>query len=663
MVTLYSQPSPQTIEIRKNSYLEKSFSAWPTPNLSPTIPDDADAVFYDLDFEFSWTPDFRMKATVKGDFRSHRDSLTSLILDFVSTQEGNLPWDSLVVTGDVANFSMVNDQLIIQLSRSFMQNEIIHIEVQYQGVPPGGGFLGFSYQPDYNGHPMISTLSEPYYAHYWWPCIDDPSDKIDSAIIRVSVPSNLKVASNGLLDSLIQVDSNRVVWIWRETYPIAPYLISLSISEYSMITDTWSPDSLTMSLMYFVYPEDSLTAISSFAPIKEMLTAFSTLFGLYPFYKEKYGQAFFSWGGGMEHQTITSIGRVTPDWEYIYAHELGHQWFGDLITCENWHEIWMNEGFASYTEALWEEWKNGEQAYMNYLGNTLDSKEKWAIRRIYVDNLSNVWDIFHRTVYTKGMWVLHMLRYELGDSLFFQTLKEYTASSAFRFSTTTTDQFRLLVESVTGKNLETFFNQWIYFEGYPIIEWDYAFANDTLYMEFVQRQLQTFPNSTYYQLNLPVVITDPNNNSEFLNIRIAAQETTMVQIPRAFSVSSVSPNEPTWILAEFTFNDSLLKGGPFQVPGKKEDVFFVEKIYPNPSQEDLKLVIDIFNPGILTLRLYNLTGEKIWSGQHIFIQPENQAILEMKNLFHSYDELPTGIYFIQLDLNRKTRTYKFLKIK
>lgn len=608
-----------------------------------------DARYYDLSFQFILVPEFTMIADVLCRIDVLTDSVNRFFLDFSPVQRGNIPWKNLRVSGEVDTFYFAGNRLWVELSRYYHKHETVEITVHYEGYPGASGFMGFEYTPDYQGHPLISTLSEPYYARNWWPCIDNPRDKADSVTIRVRVPSHLSVGSNGTLEEVVPEGDGTQTWIWKERYPITTYLVSLAISDYAILEDEWNYNGIHMPIMHFVFPEQLETVRTAFAPLPEMLTAFSDLFGVYPFHTEKYGHAVFQWGGGMEHQTLTSIGAVTPQWERIYAHELGHQWFGDLITCHNWQEIWMNEGFASYTEALWEEYSRGWNAYVQFFRNTLSSIRTWGIRSVFVRDTTSVSSIFHRTVYTKGMWVLHMLRFELGDSLFLDILKKYATDSAFRFSTVTTGQFQQFCEELSGRDLEEFFRQWIYYEGYPIIRYNFLVNGNGVQFRMQQSQTDSFSTSAYYTLRLPVRLIYADGSREDRNILLPAVRDFSGVLEADKSVSSVILDPDNRILAKYYADKQLIP----------ETSRFVT-IFPNPSRSQLFLDLNESPSRKVELAIYDLTGRSLF--RQLLLPGEIVLPLAVHEIWPAFRTLPTGIYILQTSLDGRKTEQKVIKI-
>lgn len=390
--------------------------------------------------------------TIRG--KSRIDDLSSIFLDLMSSMQ----IDS--VGSDANGYTRTEDGFHAYFSTPLDSGDVFEIQISYAGRPEEGGFQGFAF--DYHGGvPIVSTLSEPYYAHSWFPCKDLPSDKADSADIAVTVPDTLTAVSNGTLVSVVNNQDGTATFTWQERYPIAVYLISLAISNYAELEHSYTGlDGTVMPIKHWYYPEYA-SQIGNLSLTSEMIGFFAGIWGEYPFINEKYGHAQFSWGGGMEHQTCTSMGGFG---ELLICHELAHQWWGNMVTCANWKNIWLNEGFARYSEALWKEHNFGAQALKDYM-DYLNRPEVWQNSPLYITDTTNVYSIFNRIVYDKGAWVLHMLRHIVGEEVFRDIFSAYR--EAYFMDVATTDDFQRICEQVYGDDLDWFFDQWIYQIGQP----------------------------------------------------------------------------------------------------------------------------------------------------------------------------------------------------
>ncbi|UCD95010.1 MAG: M1 family metallopeptidase, partial [Candidatus Zixiibacteriota bacterium] len=398
------------------------------------------------------------------------DGLDAVELDLYS----NLTVDSVYTPGGALNYSHGGNKLLVELGGIYNVDENFAFTVRYHGHPVGSGLDGFSFDYRYDV-PVVTTLSEPMSARTWWPCKDRPDDKADSLDIIVTCDTAYFCASNGTLIDTTRNGDGTWTFNYEVRYPITTYLFSLAISNYT-IWHNWYyyGDNDSMVVTHHVYPDKYATSLISYNITPFAIQVLADLFGEYPFIEEKYGHANFQWGGAMEHQTVTSMtGSNFGFSEPVIVHELAHQWWGDMITCNNWHDIWLNEGFASYAEALYYEIKDGVNDYHAYMQGM-----KYVYGgTIYVYDTTNVWNIFSSIVYDKGAWVLHMLRHIVGDATFFDILQTYY-DSEYKFKDVTTEQFKNLCETVSGLELDYFYDEWIYGTYYPRYYWTYWSEQD-----------------------------------------------------------------------------------------------------------------------------------------------------------------------------------------
>ena len=425
-----------------------------------------DALYYKVSFDIDFDAEI-----ISGYVVTHAASLISdltfIELDFLD----NMSVDSVQMEGVDVSYTHANDLITVTLDDSYDSSEVFSVYVYYHGHPTEGGFQAFEFGT-HEGTDIASTLSEPYFARSWWPCKDAPVDKADSVDIIITHPDNFVCASNGLVRSITDNGDGTKTTHWHCGYPITTYLVAIGVTNYLEFREWYVTDSGdSMPVDFFVYPEKLSPAQSNFPITVDMIDTMSGIFGEYPFIDEKYGMLHFGWGGAMEHQTNTSIYQ-NAFYQSIIVHELGHQWWGDMITCENWHEIWMNEGFAVYTEALWFEATQGEAYFRDYMNDMF----YYPGGTIWCQDTTNVWEIFSRRVYDKGAWVLHMLRHFVGDTLFFEILHTYYDDPRYKWKTVTTEQFRDLCIEVTGDTrLTEFFQDWIWGTYYPEYAYSYIY--------------------------------------------------------------------------------------------------------------------------------------------------------------------------------------------
>lgn len=376
-------------------------------------------------------------------------------------------------------YKQENDYLIAEVGDNVKKNEEFIIKVKYSGTPKNLGFDSFSFKEVY-GSIVVYNLSEPNYGPVWWPSKDLPNDKALSRL-HLIVPKGFTGVSNGLLTETSEND-NQTTFTWTNSYPISTYLVSIVVAKFAHWKDTYTSldGTIEMPVDYYVFQKDSVKSLTDWKNTPEMIKCYAKLIGEYPFIKEKYGMAEFGWtSGAMEHQTLTSMGYLllTGDGRYenIVAHELAHHWFGDAVTLATWKDIWLNEGFASYCEALWQEYKNGREAYFNtmrgfdygFFSGTVYAPEGFI-------NIPSV----YATIYLKGAWVVHMLRGVLEDEIFFKAVREYY--ERYKYKNATTKDLQAVFEEISNRDLQWFFEQWIYTgKGRPKYEYSWKFEEFT----------------------------------------------------------------------------------------------------------------------------------------------------------------------------------------
>jgi len=467
-----------------------------------------DVTYYKLDLSLSFN--FRtISGTVTIKAKSLEDNLTTAFFDL----EDYFNINSVKTKGNNLDFTFQNDKINITLDKAYNIGEEFSVDISYSGTPENSGLGSFAFSIE-DGSQAIWTLSEPYGSSDWWPSKNTPADKADSSEVWITSDDYFVSVSNGILTDEIDNGDGTKTYKWKNKYPIAHYLISLAMSNYQVYTN------------YFEYaPGDSMPVINYNYPANwnpqrkadldqtiPMLEFFSEKYGLYPFIDQKYGHAEFGWDGAMEHQTVSSMGGY---WESIVAHELAHQWFGDKITCKNWHEIWLNEGFATYSEALYVENKYGRDDYDAYINAEMENA-KTANGSLWVQDITSVGEIFSgNRSYSKGSSVLHMLRGVVGNENFFNILKAYSNDSEVEFDVAETADFKRVCETVSGMELDKFFEAWIYGENFPV--YAYGYSVDSLEngynVKLVIDQTQT---TNLFWMPIQVTIETNSGNVDFV---------------------------------------------------------------------------------------------------------------------------------------------------
>ena len=549
----------------------------------------------------------------------------------------SLQVDSVIYSGSTLSFTHTGNVLHAAFANALPAAVPDSVKVFYQGVPGTGDGFGSFIQGLHDSVPVIWTLSEPYGAKDWWPCKQDLSDKIDSLDVIVTTPAAYRVASNGLLVQETQNGPNKT-YRWKHRYPIAAYLVCFAVTNYSVYSDFVPFNGDTLTVLNYVYPEHLTDAQSGTAGIVRIMQVYDSLFGNYPFSKEKYGMAEFGWGGGMEHQTMTF---VTSFGFELIAHELAHHWFGDKVTCATWQDIWLNEGFATYLSGLCYEhiqpqwWRS---FVLDRMGKALNEPNG----SVWCDDTSSVARIFNGNLsYAKGGMVLHSLRFVLGDSIFFTGLRNYLNDINHAYSFATTPDLRAHMEAVSGKNLHTFFNQWIYGKGFPsyTINWQQDFSNR---VTLKIHQTQSDPSVSYFEMLLPIRFKNATLDTTLIISNTANDQTYELNLP--FAADSLQFDPDTWLISKGNF---VIRLSAFN---------FSFSIYPNPVNELLQMRIESVESRNADVRITNEMGQLVWTGTAQFHSGSSTTSIDTKQLMG-------GVYHISFELSGKIFTSSFVKVK
>ena len=506
--------------------------------------------------------------------------------------------DSVKQRGVKLTIQHINNTLSINFSTQINTGTLDSVSIFYKGPPANTGFGSFV-QTTHAGVPVIWTLSEPYGSRDWWPCKNGLDDKADSIDIIVTNPAAFKATANGLLQSetLIAGGTKKLTW-WKHRYPIAAYLVCFAVTNFSVFNNTVQLGPVTLPMQTYCYPESLASFQSGTQNVLDALQYYSNLFGDYPFIKEKYGHVQFGWGGGMEHQTATFV--VSID-EGLIAHELGHQWFGDKITCASWEDIWLNEGFATHLAAMYMENKYPSSAIANRKAvvNNITSQTGGSVK---VDDTTSVNRIFSgRLSYNKGSHLIYMLRWILGDDVFFKAMRRYQKDAKVAYGFAKTADLQRNLEEESGKNLTTFFKNWFEGQGYPTYKIEWSQIGNS-YVKINIAQTTSHPSVTFF--DLPVALKFKN----------ATQEKTIVVDNKVnnenfirnigFIADTVLIDPDYWLITKNNTSKKITD----VVTGQN-----IVQVFPNPIGNHFYIYLHDFTSPTAGVNLYNAIGQLVYS--------------------------------------------------
>ncbi len=503
--------------------------------------------------------------------------------------------DSILYHGNKIGFSRVNpDGLQINFPATLSSATKDSVSIFYKGVPPNVGFGSFN-QATHGGVPVMWSLSEPYGARSWWPCKDMLQDKADSIDIITTNPGAYRSSANGLPVSEYFSGANRIAH-WKHRYPIATYLVAFAITNYNVNTDVAQNAGNPLPLALYSYPENTAQFLAALNITKLAMPVFSGHFGSYPFSNERYAQTQFSWGGGMEHQTNTFLSSVGVN---LVAHELGHQWFGDKITCGSWADLWLNEGFATYLEFIYTEniTPANKLPMLTSWRNSITSLPDGSV---FVNDTTNVNRLFSgRLTYRKGGYVVHMLRWKLGDAAFFRALRNYLNDPLLQYKTARTADLQRHLEAESGQDLNEFFDDWIYGEGFPNYTANWRMLR-TKKVEVTLSQSTSHPSVDFYEMPVPLYFSNGVRDT-ILTVNHTSNGQSF-RVDPGFVPDTMIIDPEMWILAKTKTT--------LQLP---DEVSSEVLVYPNPTSGNFNIVLPNSQPQAMVVKIYNSLGQLVRS--------------------------------------------------
>lgn len=586
-------------------------------------------------------------------------TLNSIQLNAVYT---SLAIDSVRLSnGTVLNFnhSSSTNILTITLDRTYNPNEIVTVKIYYRhNNVSDNAFYSTS-----SGY--VYTVTEPEGSRKWFPCWDKPSDKALTDI-TVKVPSNVLLGSNGRLqDSIRSADTIWYHWVSRD--PMPTYLVVLTgKTNYNVAIIWWhrlSNPNDSMPIRLYYATGENITPTKN--AMIDMTNYYSQIFCEHPFEKDGFASV-SGFGGGMEHQTLTTIG--PSGWSSVMSlisHEFAHQWFGDMITCGTWADLWLNEGFATYCEALYYEHVNGYSAYKNNVNGDasyyLSNNPGWPIYNpSWIISTPPSGTLFNTAItYCKGSAVLHMLRYTIGDSLFFAFLKGYASDTAnFKYKNAVTDDFTAKLSSIAGQDLSWFIDQWVKQPNHPTYQNTYGIINlgaGNWRVNFKAFQNQT--NTVFHKMPIVIKVSFTSGLDSLIKVvNDVNNQLYSFDFNRQPTTVAFDPN-----------NDILLKTasisiGINNISNSVPEKYEMYQNYPNPFNPSTKIRFQIKDICFVNLKVYDMAGKEV-------------AALVNENLRAGTYEIPfsvsqfseggasSGIYFYKIQAGEFVKTMKMVLLK
>jgi aminopeptidase N len=549
-----------------------------------TETDRYDVTFYNLDLNMTnQTTSLSGFVDIHGKAKENLDSVLFELFDSFTIDEIRLNDVPVLYSRNLS---------AIKVAVNLLTNESFKISVFYHGTPPngatnplGGSGMTNATSPSW-GNRITWSLSEPFSAFEWFPCKQSLTDKADSVDVNLTVPSACKGGSNGVLTNEIDLGNGNTRFEWKHRHPIAYYLISVAVGEYIDYTIYANPVGVTnpVEIKNYIYnnPQTLTNFIQDIDETVDFLEYFSEIFGLYPYHEEKYGHCMAPLSGGMEHQTMTTQGFFEKT---LTAHELAHQWWGDLVTCKSWADIWVNEGFASYAEYLMlqEMYPNEAATDMNNRHTNIKSQLGGSV---WVEDSLNSNRIFSgRLSYDKGAAIIHTLRYILNDDAqFFQALNNFL--NIYKNSNAMGIDVQHELELISGLDLSEAFEQWYFGEGFPTYSAKWNLVDNKLHVQI--NQTVSMPSVTPLFTNpLDVRFQRTGLSDTIIRFDISAQSSNFI-IENLGTISNLTQIDPNnWLInsvgtIQRDFNLNLAN---IELQEIKEII----EIYPNPSTDILEI--------------------------------------------------------------------------
>lgn len=573
---------------------------------------DYDVTFYFLDITVT-----NLSRYIDGNVSIHADAVANMET-FAFELIPQLTIDDILINGvQYTEYTREDNNVLVPISE-IAEGESFVAQIFYHGLPPSGGFFSgvTNATSSWDNIKVTWTLSEPFAASGWFPVKQDLEDKADSVWVFLTTSSENMAGSQGLLTDVVDLGDGNSRYEWKSNYPIDYYLISFAVSKYQEYNIYAHPDEMngdSILIQNFIY--DATGALNYYKngidATAEMIEVLSDLYILYPFHEEKYGHCLTQIGGGMEHQTMTTIGNFNFG---LVAHELGHMWFGDNVTCATWSDIWINEGFATYSNYLAEEFIHGWSSGQSFISSAQNSA-MGSSGSVYIPEEdiypANVWRIFNGPLsYNKGAAIIHTLRHEIqDDDLFFEVMSTFQTN--FTDSTATGEDFKNTAEDVTGMDFDLFFDQWYYGTGYPIYNLEWYYDSNLQELNIISTQTTTTFGVQFFDMLLDIRLILMDGTAPTITVHQTDNLNHFV-IPMEVEVFNILEIDPDNWTMEYTESITVI------VEEIESPAYFT--IGPNPATDFVNVFFLNQTSGNRSIIINDISGRTILSKKDIGTQ-------------------------------------------
>jgi aminopeptidase N len=504
-----------------------------------------------------------------------------------------------------ARYTYDGNKLVVDLGSRWSAGQEGTLRIDYRVANPKDGLHFFTPTKTEPDAPcLVWSHGEPVSNRYWIPCIDEPDQRQTTEVVA-TVPAGFEVISNGKLLSRMENPADKTVTFdWRQDLPHPSYLVTLVAGEFDVVTEEWDG----IPVVFYVPKGRKAEALPTYGRTRDMLTFFSQRFGIhYPW--DKYAQVTaFQFGGGMEHTSATTMGdRILVDKrtlldrssESIVSHELAHQWWGDMVTCRDWSHLWLNEGFASYAEALWDEHSKGPDDYAyNMFRKAPEAIRGGKTRPVMDRHYTSASAMFDGRSYPKGAWVLHMLRNQLGDEAFWKGIQRY--GTEHKFQSVETADFRRSMERATGRDLERFFYDWLERAGNPDLEVTTEYVPDSQRARILVKQTQA---GEPFHIPVKLVLHSAGSSQPTVVEEEMTEKELSLRIPLPGPLTRIDVDPDSAVLTDLKESKArdLWRAQLLEAPGVAARLRATQHFAQSKADEDRALLARAF------------AGEKFWA--------------------------------------------------